>query len=395
MAILAVMYKRAPQPINEMNNKKAIRLIQKYQQGELSSEEEHHLNEWYLLTVAESKNELTREQIQQTVERLRSKLPLQEPVKKAKLWPRIAVAAAVILIVVSVVFFRSGLQSDPNSGSQYVNDVAPGKVGATLKLANGKVIRLTDAKNGELAKEAGIRVTKTADGQLTYDASNLPERTADQDTNPAFNTLSTNRGETYMLILPDKSKVWMNAASTLTYPTTLKVHGVRRVKLEGEAYFEITKDREHPFVVEAKGQEVEVLGTHFNVNAYSDEPSKTTTLLEGMVKVTSDQNQLTLKPGEQASYNGQSITKSATNVENAIDWKRGEFNLDHLNFKIAMRKIARWYNVEVIYNFSVPEDMEIGGWVSRTEQLSSVLKSMESAGLVHFKIDGRKIYVIK
>ncbi|MDR6783390.1 transmembrane sensor [Pedobacter africanus] len=305
-----------------------------------------------------------------------------------KLWPRIAVAVT-ILITVSVgliLYLNNGMQNSINQVS-YSSDIAPGKHGATLTLANGRRIRLNDAGNGEIANEGGMILTKTADGQLVYeikDANGFPEK---------INTLNTAKGETYILTLPDKSKVWLNAASRLTYSTTLKVRGVRRVKLEGEAYFEIAKDKIHPFVVESRGQQVEVLGTHFNVNAYNDEPIIATTLLEGSVKVIDGANKQILKPGEQALNNSQKIKVEKVNIESITDWKDGEFSFNYVDFKTAMRKIERWYNVEFIYDPSLPAEMQTGGWISRNNNLSSVLKLIESSGLVHFRIDGRKIYV--
>jgi len=194
----------------------------------------------------------------------------------------------------------------------------------------------------------------------------------------------------------------MNSASSITYSAMLIAHVSRRVKLEGEAYFEVAKDKAHPFVVESRGQEIEVLGTHFDVNSYADEPAVTTTLLEGSVKVTSFSSSSrearqtrVIKPGEEALNNGSGITVTAANIENNTDWIQGDFFLNHVNFKTAMRKIARWYDVEIIYDASVPDDMESGGWISRDRNLSSVLKLIESSGLVHFKVEGRKIYVTR
>ncbi|WP_245723931.1 FecR family protein [Pedobacter steynii] len=312
--------------------------------------------------------------------------------KTFRLWPRIAAATAALVAIAFCIWFYTS--PDPDHTPELVSvseDIAPGKQGATLTLANGKKIRLSDAANGQIAKETGISVTKTADGQLVYEVKET------NDNLNQINTLSTAKGETYILTLPDKSKVWLNAASSLTYSAGLmeRGHSARLVKLEGEAYFEVAKDKTHPFVVESKGQRVEVLGTHFNVNAYADEPIIATTLLEGSVKVTDGINKQIIKPGEQALNNSGKIKVEEVNIESITDWKNGELYLNHINFKVAMRKIARWYDVEIIYNASVPDDMEIGGWVSRNEKLSSVLKSIESAGLVKFKIEGKKIYINK
>ncbi|WP_233603927.1 FecR family protein [Pedobacter sp. KBW01] len=309
-----------------------------------------------------------------------------------KLWPRIAIAAAIVLVFFGAGLFYFNLNNKQKQPDQlaYKNDIAPGKVGATLTLASGEKIKLADAVNGEIATETGIRVSKTTDGQLVYQIE------GNTNGDHQINTLSTAKGETYVLILPDQSKVWLNAASSLTYSASLNERGKRRVRLEGEGYFEITKDKAHPFVVESKGQEVEVLGTHFNVNAYNDGSAIATTLLEGSVKVTSKTNaSKIIKPGEQALNNGQSIVVDKVDIEKITAWKDGGFDLSGKNLKTAMQEISRWYDVEVIYDLSVPDELEAGGWIFRNSKLSAVLKLIESSGQVHFKIEGRKIYVSK
>jgi len=307
-----------------------------------------------------------------------------------KLWLRFtSIAAAVALIVMGIYFFNYNNKTKESQSTAYANDVDPGKVGATLTLANGKKISLKDASSGELANEEGISIRKTANGQVVYE---IKKKSGASD---KINTLTTDKGETYTLILPDQSKVWLNAASSLTYSASLNEHGLRKVKLQGEAYFEIFKDKAHPFIVETDEQQIEVLGTHFNVNSYKDEPGIATTLIEGSVKISSGGIQRIIKPGDQALNKSGSITVRQVNLESVMDWKNGDFYLDKVNFKVAMRKIARWYNVEVIYDASITDDMETGGWVSRKSNLSSILKLIESSGLVRFKVEGNKVYVYK
>jgi len=307
-----------------------------------------------------------------------------------KLWLRFtSIAAAVALIVMGIYFFNYNNKTKESQSTAYANDVDPGKVGATLTLANGKKISLKDASSGELANEEGISIRKTANGQVVYE---IKKKSGASD---KINTLTTDKGETYTLILPDQSKVWLNAASSLTYSASLNEHGLRKVKLQGEAYFEIFKDKAHPFIVETDEQQIEVLGTHFNVNSYKDEPGIATTLIEGSVKISSGSIQRIIKPGDQALNKSGSITVRQVNLESVMDWKNGDFYLDKVNFKVAMRKIARWYNVEVIYDASITDDMETGGWVSRKSNLSSILKLIESSGLVRFKVEGNKVYVYK
>ncbi|TKC04213.1 FecR family protein [Pedobacter frigoris] len=314
------------------------------------------------------------------------------PVRRRKFgYGKVGIAAAVATIIISagIWFLKNPAKENPDQQSAYMNDVAPGKQGATLTLANGKKIRLTDAANGELAKEAGVIITKTANGQLIYEIKN------ENTVSDKINILTTDNGETYQVRLPDGSSVWLNAASTLKYPASFAKLKDRRVELSGEGYFEIAKDKAHPFIVKTAGQEVEVLGTHFNINSYNDEPAVATTLLEGSVKVTSGDQKQIIKPGEQAVNNGATIKIAKVNIDNITDWKDGDFNFERADFKSVMRKVSRWYNVEVIYDEGVPNDIESLGWVSREKSLSNVLKAIENSGQVHFKIEGRKLYVSK
>jgi transmembrane sensor len=320
-------------------------------------------------------------------------------------WTRIAIAAAVATIIFGAgLFYFNGAPGSKTSQITYKNDVNPGVHGATLTLASGKKIRLSNAANGELAKEAGVVITKSADGKLVYETEG-PESGANN-----MNILETANGETYQVRLPDGSLVYLNAASSLTYSPTLMEQGKRIVRLQGEAFFEIAKvtlpaqPKRVSFIVETGSQRVEVLGTHFNVMAYRDEPAVSTTLVEGIVKVSSSggsgssrafSDEVLLKPGQQALNDGQTIKVSQANLENITDWKDGDFFLNHVNFKTAMRKIERWYNVKMIYDHSVPDDIEAGGWISRNRTLSAVLNLIESTGQVHFKVDGRKVYVYR
>lgn len=306
--------------------------------------------------------------------------------KTVRIWPRITMAAAIALVIFSVgLFYYTGKNKGFSHGA-YRNDVPPGKTGATLTLANGKKISLTDAGKGELANEAGISISKTAEGQVVYEV-----RVSKSDSNH-INTLTTAKGETYILTLPDKSTVWMNAASSLTYSAALLERGVRRVKLEGEAYFQIAKDKAHPFIVESGDQQVQVLGTHFNVRAYRSEKIFRTTLLEGSVKVSEDGKTKVLSPGFEAINKSGEIIVEKADTEWAVAWKNNKFIFDSQRIEDIMPMIERWYNVEVIYTGEIPSDA-FWGSVSRYDNISKVLGALESTGNVHFKIEGRKIYV--
>ncbi|SMD11531.1 FecR family protein [Pedobacter nyackensis] len=322
---------------------------------------------------------------------------LNHPTKIFKLWPRIAIAVAIMMVVsAGLVFYFNHI----NLKSSYTAGIAPGRMGATLTLASGKKIRLSDAANGEIAKEADIRVTKTADGQVVYE---IASQTRNDDNNRSlqggttkypYNTLSTAKGETYILTLPDKSKVWLNAASSLTYSTTLNEHGARRVKLEGEAYFEIFKDKAHPFIVKTENQEVIVHGTHFNINSYVDEGRTKTTLLEGAVGITTVYNarEVMLKPGQQAELEGKSMVVNVANLEEVLAWKNGLFKFKDADIRTVMRQMARWYNIEVIYQGKVP-DIVFTGEIYRNENASQLFNMLKFYK-VNFKVDGKKIVII-
>lgn len=304
------------------------------------------------------------------------------PARRVRLWPRIAgIAAAVTALAVCIYFFNALRGSGTGNKSQYetaASHIKPGGNGATITLANGKTIELSDVKDGVVI----------GDGKLAYnDGSEIREGEISEQL-----TASTVKGQTYIFILPDGTKVWLNADSKISFAQQL-TKKTREVFLEGEAYFEVAKDKRHPFMVTSKGQQIEVLGTHFNVNSYADEPVIATTLLEGSVKIRVGNTQSMIKPGQQAINKSGVVEVRQADVDNVIDWRNGDFYLNHVEFKTAMRKIARWYNMDIVYDDDVPDNMESGGWIARDKPLSAVLKSIESSGLVKFRIAGRKIYV--
>ena len=312
------------------------------------------------------------------------------PGKSVGLWSRIGIAASIAAMLVSAALFFYFNQNNINeTDALFTNVVSPGKERATLTLADGKKIRLTQAANKVLAKEAGVTIYKSENGELIYEIK------GSSDGKGKFNTLTTARGETYRIRLPDGSMVWLNAASSLIYPVNLVNNGIRKVKLQGEGYFEIAKDKAHPFIVESRGQEVEVLGTHFNVQAYPEEPNSQTTLLEGSVKVNLGNGSSTMiKPGQQAKLSGVSISVEEVDPELAVAWKDNQFLFENQDLASIMRMISRWYNVDVNYTDDVMGE-KFGGGLSRFDHVSKVLKSLEGTGSVHFKLEGRTIYVSK
>ena len=309
------------------------------------------------------------------------------------LWPKaVAAAAAVVLMVLSVGgYFYSQNRSIETENRLSVNthDVDPGGNKATLTLADGSKISLTDANNGELAKQSGVKISKSKNGELVYSVI------ASDATPLAYNTISTPKGGVYQVNLPDGTKVWLNAASSIKFPTTFAQLSQRKVELEGEAYFEVAKNKKVPFVVSTGGQQVQVLGTHFNISSYSDEGELKTTLLEGSVKVIAA-NTIVLKPGQQSNLkrNGSGDLKVSTaNITQVMAWKNGFFHFEKENLHEVMRQLSRWYDIEVIYEVDRHDD-EFMGDIPRGIKLSEALKILSFEG-TQFRIEGHKLIVKK
>ena len=314
-----------------------------------------------------------------------------------------AAAVLVLLSSAAVFYWVSKDKSDITAAHQPVSTgkaiIQPGGNKALLTLADGSVIALNDAQNGTLAKQGNTEVVKLANGQLAYqpagssNAANL------------FNKIVTPRGGKYNITLPDGSKVWLNAASSLHYPTTFSGNS-REVTLTGEAYFEIAENRKMPFRVNVNNVLVDVLGTHFNVMAYADEEAIHATLLEGCVRVSNQASEIksdirhqqisksvVLLPGQRATVSGSALTvQSDVDTEETIAWKNNMIQFAGADIRTVMRTIARWYDVEVEYRGNVPNAHFRGG-LSSTAPVSEVLNLMQRTGEVHFEISNRTIIV--
>jgi transmembrane sensor len=299
-------------------------------------------------------------------------------------WITITVAASLLLFF-SWSFFTSTNNRFNLNGDKimYTNDIAPGKSEATLLLQNGKKITLKTAKAGVILKN----------GQITYNDGTKIMSSAKQSFNEQY-TASTAIGTTYELTLPDGTLVLLNASSELEFPAYFEGN-TRTVQLKGEAFFKVSKDKSHPFIVKSNKQEVKVLGTHFNLNSYADEKVTTTTLIEGSVQLTSNGHTAMLKPGQQSTISGEGIfAVSEVDTSFAMAWRNNKFIFEKNDIKSVMRMIQRWYNVEVIYSGELPT-ASFGGKISRFNNVSSILRLLEITGGVHFKIEGKKIYVFK
>ncbi|MDR3696700.1 FecR domain-containing protein [Mucilaginibacter sp.] len=285
-------------------------------------------------------------------------------------------------------------QQAVNKAKPVKNDILPGGNKAILTLSNGSTIVLNSAKDGVITKEGGAAVNKTQNGQLVYQA-NDEQNAAATPAAIVYNTVTTPRGGEYQIVLADGTKAWLNAASSLKFPTAF-TGNTRRVEITGEVYFEVAKNKDKPFIVSSNGAEVEVLGTHFDVMAYNDEPEIKTTLLEGSVKFRKNKAEVLLSPGEQAvsAYASGNIKVQKANIGETMAWREGYFVFQDENIEGIMRKVSRWYNVDVVYKGNM-EDKEYGGKISRYKNISDVLKSLELTGTIHFKVEERRVTVMQ
>jgi transmembrane sensor len=363
----------------ELNN-----LFKKYHEGKCTEEEKALLEAWYL-DFNEHELEITPKQIKIIGEKIFRELPGNEN-QFIKIGYKLLAAAVLIGATIAIATI---LIPAPSATIRQIvkSDIPPGSNAAILTLGNGQNINLTNAKSGLLVSQAGFKISKTNNGQITYERKKTVER-AEQLTNK----ISIPAGGQWQVILPDGSKVWLNSSSSLSYPITFSNQKERVVLLTGEGYFEVAKDRFHPFVVRTSKQEVKVLGTHFNVNSYHDEPTVKTTLLEGHVSVTANQHARSIFPGEEAVLNGTVLSIQKANTEEAVAWKNGYFRFNDESILTIMRKLARWYNIDVTYEGNVATD-GLNGRISRSKNISQVLAALEATKTVHFKIEGRRIIV--
>lgn len=368
-------------------------LLEKYRKGECTPQELDFIGSWYLQYQKDAEP-LSQAELETEVARMTENIALKiaPPTNQPPLFRRLRLPlgiAASILVIFSIGYLLLPARRKEPEIARQQQAISPGRQAASLTLANGKKIFLSDQQAGQVVQEAGLSISKTSNGELVY------EVIGSKDQAHGFHTLTTSNGETYRVRLPDSSTVWLNAASSLKYPVSFKNSSTRVVQLSGEAYFEIYKDRRHAFIVRSRGQEVEVLGTHFNINAYHDEPGIKTTLLEGSVRLKSERGaSRMLKPGQQAELTDGKIKILPADTRSVTAWKDGYFRFRNESLKSVMRKISRWYNVEVVFEKGLPEDTYSGA-VARHDNLSQVLEIMEGSNNIHFSIKGRRIIVSK
>lgn len=387
-----------------MTQPEFLQLVDKYLAGKASVEEEQLLLNFFdsfreEVEWDESLFGLKQQLEDKMLQRLQAAVKKgadTRPVKVFDITKTLKKVAAVLIgvaLITGIFVYKSKKAIDATAIALNKNavkfDAEPGKNKATLTLADGSKLELNSAKIGVLAKADHISVKKTKDGQLIYLIA--PSKNTDANNPIAFNTISTPIGGQYQVILPDGTKVWLNAASSLKYPTLFK-GGQRMVELTGEAYFEVTKNAAMPFYVKVNNMQVKVLGTHFNVMAYDNEPAVKTTLLEGSVQLSSGAAINKLKPGQQGvlSKSGQ-LTVSDVNTEHAIAWKNGYFEFKRSGIHEIMNQLARWYDIEIAYEGNIPDD-EFVGKIERSAKLSQVLNILKLSK-IHFVLDNKKLTV--
>ena len=384
--------------------KELIELIRKYRLGKASLEEIKFLEKYYQYFNKEEKisESLTEYEIKETGDKIIANI--QGSIQQAPVIPlykrlgfRLAAASVLLIVSFSIYYlsFNKNHQS-PDTNTVVTNhDVAPPAINrATITLANGQKVYLDSAENGILATQGNINVKKLEDGQIVY---NVESSLVNSEL--VYNTLTNPKGSKVIdITLNDGTKVWLNAGSSLTYPVAF-VGNERKVTMSGEAYFEVAtlqlrSGQKMPFKVKInESAEVEVLGTHFNINAYSDEASINTTLLEGSVRVTANKKNQLLKPGQQVQVNVNAIKLiTDADVAQAVAWKEGLFSFRNADLATVVRQIARWYDVDVEYHGEI-KPKKFGGEIQRDLNLSEVLEGLKETG-IHFRVEGKKLIVL-
>ncbi|MBB6109120.1 FecR family protein [Mucilaginibacter lappiensis] len=366
-------------------------LIDKYLAGKATREEQSLLEEYYKRLDKNNQSTLTPEQEQalrqlmlQNIRREIHHIPSITPVKRINYFTRYA-AAAVVLIAFGISAYLYFGAAKPETVASVKKDIAPGGNKAVLTLGNGRQITLEGAKNGDLAQQGATTVHKTDNSLVAYQVDKSDNDAVANE----FNTITTPRGGQYQVILPDGTHAWLNAASSIRFPVTFSGK-VRNVETTGEVYFEVAKDAHKPFNVISAGQTITVLGTHFNIMAYPEESSVITTLLEGSVKITKNNVSKILKPGEQALVN-QDIKIMPADVDDAVAWKNGITSFNDADIKSIMRKVSRWYDVDVEYQGQISSRLFTGS-ISRKSNLSGLLKIL-ALNHIQFSVEGKRLIV--
>jgi len=389
--------------MNSFPNRKDLeKIIERYLSGTANVDEIKFVEGYYNFLGEKNEDGNPSEEIKDfeasNFKAIQAKIGSTRKSKIKPLFKYISVAAALLAIVFGGVYYFQVQNSSTTASFAQTKknslDIMPGKNKATLTLADGSIVILDENTSSDISDQDGIKISKEKDGQLVYTILN--SKALDADKSIAFNTISTPKGGQYQVILPDGTKVWLNAASSLKYPEAF-VGKQRLVVLTGEAYFEVAKNKSMPFRVQSQNQHVEVLGTHFNINSYLDDKTIKTTLLEGSIQISNSKFSKILKPGEQAvsGIGEQSSIKVATDVDTDDEtaWKNGLFQFNDSELKVILNQLERWYDIKIDYS-NIPAK-RYNGMVSRTSKLSEVLKMLEKTGNIKFELEeGRKLKIL-
>ncbi|WP_432713871.1 FecR family protein [Pedobacter sp.] len=380
---------------NKINQEHIEALALKAKLGTISDEEWQILDTWYSSHNDEiayfSDKAVNKETIKASIfHHIQEKI--QKKPNKYLFWMYRVGSAAILIISLGVLTHLYLDRENHKKPDHSIAAILPGKNQALLTLSNGDKMVLNDLTRGILSTESGVSIVKQPDGQVVYEV-----KVKNKEITPTgYHTFETPRAGQFQLKLPDGTQVWLNASSSIRFSTSLARNEIRKVELTGEAYFEVTKNPQHPFVVLTAGQEVEVLGTHFNINSYPEETTTKTTLVEGSVKVKilSGNKSLLLHPNQQSISSANEIYMKRIDPEAEIAWKNGLFVSEGQDFKTMMRAIGRWYDVDIVFEYD-PVDLHVSMHISKTRNIKEVLKNLEATGDVHFVIEGRRVRVMK
>ncbi|MFD1630373.1 FecR family protein [Pseudopedobacter beijingensis] len=380
-----------------MTREEAQELLEKYVEGKCSATEKAIVENWYNHAINEQKHTQIKADYETAKKHIYEGLPLQKKSVTVKLWMQAAAALIVLFLAFGLYLYHNYDKETPQPNTVVSLTNKP-----TLTLDNGKMIDLSDSENGNLMDENGVKIFKKNNEQLVY---TIDGKLVNNENSISYNTLSIPKGGKYHIQLADGTNVWLNAASSLRYPSKFN-DKERVVELSGEAYFEVAKvtqgektgaKKNIPFFVITPTQKVQVLGTHFNTRSYPEDEKTSTTLLEGSVKVSTLKEDWSglLSPGEQVEIqkSGKAQIRQV-NAEKAIAWKNGYFIFENEDIHSIMDQLARWYDIDVVYSTDVTKQ-KFGGIFSQSTELSSLLKDLESYGNIHFLIQGRRITVMQ
>ncbi|KLT66724.1 FecR family protein [Pedobacter sp. BMA] len=374
-----------------MQKREAEELFEKFKNGSCNASEMEAIRYWLHYYRSEMAGNYSSDDLEKISVEIWSKvepLLIDRKPRVISLKAKIAAAAAIILLALGGLYvIQKKATNTGQMASIYKNDINPGGDKAYLTLADGKKISLDHLQQRDIA-QPGVEISKLADGMVVYKVS------AGREATDATNTLETPNGGKFSIILPDGTKAWLNAGSSLTYPLSFRNKKERRVTLSGEGYFEVAHDKAHPFLVNSQRQTVQVLGTRFNIQSYANEKYIRTTLLSGSVRISGNTTVAKiLKPGEQADFDTNGIKVSQADMEQANAWINDDFVFNGEDLHTVMRQVARWYDVEVVYD-GEKDNAAFYSTISRKKKLSEILKALTMNQGVHFKLEGRRVTVM-